>query len=204
MQRMPIDMILSKQRSYLAEELLDQEVPAGAFFGITCSKGGQVWHFDGTTAVRLGIPDPDPRSKVTLQNGQRLREALKSLPWLADEPFVLHRMALPPGAYYPRIARPIDQHANDSPGLLPDYWQAPDQLVGSLNQVRSLVGLLDSVFQTVHPVSANMACFGSAIRNLLILACTECEAQWRGVLIANGCAEPRTTADYIKLLPAMR
>jgi hypothetical protein len=47
--------------------------------------------------------------------------------------------------------------------------------------------------------------FGHDIRNLLILACTEVETHWRGVLVANGVVKDRyQTQDYVKLRDAMK
>ena len=47
--------------------------------------------------------------------------------------------------------------------------------------------------------------YGHEIRNLLILACTEIEAHWRGILNANRVKKDRyTTVDYVSLLDAMR
>lgn len=64
---------------------------------------------------------------------------------------------------------------------------------------------LDRICQTVHPTPATFASFGYDIRNLLILACTEVESHWCGVLAANGVKGDRlSTNDYVKLCPAMR
>lgn len=200
-----IDTNPSKQRAATPDEAVDQQVGPGDFFGTTSDRGAHVWHFDGSKAVRVGIPNPDGRSMTTVQDGENLQQALQRVPMFAQTPFVLHRMELPPGAYYPRMSRPSDQHPVQSPGMLPEFWKSPDLMASTLNQVRSLVGMLDPIFQAVHPVQANMTCYGSSIRNLLILACTECEAQWRGVLASNGIAPARpSTADYVKLAPAMR
>ncbi len=119
--------------------------------------------------------------------------------------FTLEPMTLPPGRYYARMARPSDQNPTQAPGSLPNAYRHQDTIIASLNQVRSLVSMLDSIFQAVHPTQANMAAFGGTIRNLLILASTECEAQWRGVLVANNIVPQRpSTTDYVKLAPAMR
>jgi len=194
----------TRQRPPAPDEQVDHEIKPGDYFGTTSSKGGQVWYFDGSKAVRAGVPNPDYRSMATVEPGETLRDALARVPMFASETFILHRMVLPPGAYYPRIARPVDQHPDDVPS---GRWEpgSADVLVGTLNQVRSLVGMLDAIFQAVHPSAANMSCFGSATRNLIILACTECEAQWRGVLLAHSYSAARLkTDDYVKLMPAMR
>lgn len=119
--------------------------------------------------------------------------------------FVLHRMVLPPGRFYLRMARPSDQHCYEAPGNLPDVFNYGEELISTLNQLRSLVGMLDQIFQAVHPSPDNMDAYGASIRNLLILACTECEAQWRAVIFANGLRPERpNTNDYVKLSEAMR
>jgi hypothetical protein len=47
--------------------------------------------------------------------------------------------------------------------------------------------------------------FGHDIRNLLILACTEVEAHWRGILKANGVQRDNLNRqDYVKLAPVLR
>lgn len=200
-----IDTNPSKQRPLALDEEIDQHVKAGDYFGTTGDGTGQVWHFDGITAVRVGVPNPDHRSMTTLKGGESLRQALQRVPMFEQRKFVLHCMELPPGAYYHRISRPNDQHPVESLGALPEYWKSPNLMASTLNQMRFLVGMLDEIFQAVHPAEENMDCFGNSIRNLLILACTECEAQWRGVLAANGVVPNHpTTRDYVKLLPAMR
>jgi hypothetical protein len=179
-------------------------IVAGDHFGTTSSSNACVWQFDGATAIRVGVPNPDHLSTAVLANGETLREALARVPMFSNKRFVLHRMTLPPGAYHPRIARPVDQHPKDFPG---GHWEAglSHALIATLNQMRSLVGMLDEVFQSVHPAAENMDCYGAATRNLIILACTECEAQWRAVLLANGYPQLRpTTSDFVKLMPAMR
>jgi len=57
------------------------------------------------------------------------------------------------------------------------------------------------IFQTVHPDGKNLDVFGHEIRNLLILICTEVEAQWRGIYLENSgkTRERLSTSDYVKL-----
>lgn len=195
----------SKQRELAPEEAVDHEIGAGDFFGTTGERGAHVWRFDGAKAVLVGVPNPDERSMTVLLAGEDLRQALKRVPMFENAEFVIHRMELPPGGYFPRMSRPSDQHPFESPGMLPDFWRSSDLMAGTLNQMRSLVGMLDAIFQAVHPAQTNMTCYGSAVRNLLILACTECEAQWRGILTANGVMPARpNTADYVNINSAMR
>src|SRR5262249_40908617 len=59
----------------------------------------------------------------------------------------------------------------------------------------------------VHPAMNNLDAYGGEIRDIIILACTEVEAQWKGVLEANGITPNGSyfkTTDYVKVLPAMR
>lgn len=142
---------------------------------------------------------------IVLNSNESLHEALQRIPMFAKTPFTMHKMELPPGAYYPRISRPHDQHPLESLGIQPECKDSSDLLASTLSQVRYLVGILDTIFQSIHPAPENMACYGNSIRNLLILACTECEAQWRGVLVANGVTiKNPTTNQYVKLASAMR
>jgi len=72
--------------------------------------------------------------------------------------------------------------------------------------VNRLLQQLSLVFETVEPASANADVFGPALRHLLIVACTEVEAAWRGILSANSYPQAArlTTNDYVKLLAPMR
>jgi hypothetical protein len=194
-----------RQRKFTRAELRDQPVKAGDFFGTTSEVGSHVWLRSGLTATRVGIINPDHYSSAVMKKNETLRSALRKVPMFKDRKFLIHKMNLSPGSYYPRIARPNNSYPDQAPGDLPDFYNKSDILIGSLNELRSMVAALNEIFQTVHPVKGNMNCFGSSIRNLLILACTECEAQWRGVLQANGYQKNKyTTNDYVKLIEPMR
>lgn len=194
-----------------ADEEVDQAVGAGDYFGVTAGDFPSLWYFDGARAHRVGVENYAP-----LPVPGDLRGAVVNVPHpaypAAPVEVVLHRMALAPGAYYPRMARPDDQNQREAPGEYPDWEGSTEMRIGSLGQLRLLVSMLETVFQSVHPAASNLACHGNAIRNLLILASTECEAQWRGVMTANGYrfqassnGKPRpSTKDYVKLLPALR
>lgn len=204
-----IDLYPPQQRHLARNELADDEIEAGAYFGltdITNRKPYGVWHFDGQRAVQIGIANPDYRSSFTLSNGCSLREEVTKFSERAGTHFVIHKMELAPGAFYPRISRPSDQYPTESPGGSPSAFELGDQLIGSLSQLRSLVGMLDDIFQSVHPVPENLACFGSNTRNLIILASSECEAQWAAVLRANAYKSARAwnRNDYQKLVHPMK
>ena len=94
---------------------------------MTSESRRQVWHFDGTRAALIGVS-----YKVTVGKDQLLRDALSAA--FPNEDFVLHSMKLPPGAFYPRMARPSDQHPNQSPGSLPEYSNnVRETLIDTLN-----------------------------------------------------------------------
>jgi hypothetical protein len=71
------------------------------------------------------------------------------------------------------------------------------------SQTTLLARRLAETFQTVHPAQDNMRTYGNDIRNLLILAAMEVEAQWKGILRANGVTGEKTT-DYVALLSVMK
>ncbi len=119
-------------------------------------------------------------------------------------------MALDPGQYYPRIARPHDQHPNDMPMPQSGAWPEADETFDAARHVSTLVDELDGILNTVEPAVDNFAAFGNRIRNLLILTCTECENQMRAVLRENGLAgggptkDRYTTNHFVKLQKPMR
>ncbi|MEB8389152.1 hypothetical protein OO012_18135 [Rhodobacteraceae bacterium KMM 6894] len=107
----------------------------------------------------------------------------------------LHKMALKPGQYYPRIARPNDQHPNDMPTSQNGAWPEASETFDAARHFSTLVDELDGILNTVEPAAENFEAYGNRIRNLLILACTECENQMRAVLRENGLAGSGSTKD---------
>lgn len=109
------------------------------------------------------------------------------------------------GCYHPRMARPFRGTLYPERVELPNADEYEAQLATMRAQLVSFMRLLDDICQTVHPSTATFDTYGHSIRNLLILACTEVESHWRGVLLANGCERDRfTTHDYVKLAKPMR
>lgn len=105
-----------------------------------------------------------------------------------------------PWGYYPRMARPLDfMYPLYYPGLEADA--SPMALMKG--QLLVLLDLLQSICRVIHPEPPNMHAYGHELRNLLILAATEIEASWKGVLAANGKAG-KNTGTYISLLKPMR
>jgi len=111
---------------------------------------------------------------------------------------------LNPGEYYPRIWRGRHNPSRPFEGLT----LSPEPLYGGIfiRSVTSAVSLFDELiaaFRFVEPDSANMCAFGHRFRELIILACTEVEANLRGVYVENFCpGTPEltpTTRDYVRL-----
>jgi hypothetical protein len=71
----------------------------------------------------------------------------------------------------------------------------------SLTHLRGMAYELRNIYQHIEPTNRNMECYGHKLRNLLIIACTEAEAQWKGILKANGypISDRLSTNDYVKL-----
>jgi hypothetical protein len=170
----------------------------------------QIWKIDERVAVRIGITNPEqgPGSYFKASDGQTIWDAIKrDTPWFepnGENPFV--RTDLGSGEFYPRIARPTDQTILRSPlGYYPNSDREATVVALARGQLIALTRQLGRICQTVHPSEGTLEVFGHDIRNLLILACTEVENHWRGVLVANGAQKDRfTTLDYVALRTPMR
>jgi hypothetical protein len=135
--------------------------------------------------------------------------------WFADHKpgWQIFDANLEGGHYHPRIWRGTKEEFQTLPPL--QFTTALNAFYSGLQQTEILMADLEKLFTVVQPVSSNLKAYGSEIRNLLILACTEVEAQWRAILEAN-CVfpginpttnKPRkgfTTNDYVKLLAPMK
>jgi hypothetical protein len=117
------------------------------------------------------------------------------------------------GVYFPRIARPYSSQPSDSPGWNPvdsDRWRQhgkTDLLAISEGQLHYLKEHFEDICKVVYPCEKNYAAFGHEIRNVLILACTEVEAQWKGILDANGFdfeGQTPCTEHYVQLLQLLK
>lgn len=125
------------------------------------------------------------------------------------DPHTITETVLDPGSYYPRIWRgrylpnnPLSSHRHIPSGSHEHGHggRAFNQTVVAASNLFD--GLLD-LFRVVEPVDANRGTYGHRIRDLLILSCTEIEANWRSILVANYPATPRarvSTNDYVKLV----
>jgi hypothetical protein len=117
--------------------------------------------------------------------------------------WTFQELKLAPGEYYPRMARTTSDDLNASPGVNPANLYNKILIETGRGQLVALREQLERIFRTVHPIEKNFDTYGHDIRNLLILAATEVEAHWKGILKANG-VEGGSTKDYVKLLDAMK
>jgi hypothetical protein len=169
----------------------------------------QVWKIDDCVAVRVGITNPERGvgTYFKAEAGETIWEAIRRMtPWFEPDgqcPF--HKAVLQAGEFHPRMARPIDQHPNEAPGWSPGARTEANAIAIARSQLTVLTRQLDRICQTVQSTPDTFIAFGHDIRNLLILACTEVESHWRGVLVANGVKGDRfTTREYVALKEAMR
>ena len=123
--------------------------------------------------------------------------------------YTIDTALLDAGEYYPRIRRTasvVESIGEPLPRVEDTNYLGT--FVTSLEQIEGLFEDLLSIFRVVHPAKGNLEAFGGAIRDIIILACTEVEAQWKGVLEAHNVQPVKggffTTRDYVKLLPVMK
>jgi hypothetical protein len=168
-----------------------------------------LWYVDDQIAYRLGIPDPktSPACYFESQVGKSIWDVMAlHTPWFKAggvSEFVESEFV--PGQYFPRIARPTTDFPSDFPASSPSNRNQEINVAASSTQLIALKNQLESICRTVQPDKKNFPTYGHDIRNLLILACTEVEAQWIGILNANNHKPPRpSTKDYVKLVSAMR
>lgn len=168
----------------------------------------QLWCMTDCTATRAYVTNPEGGfgSYYSAQPGETIWECLRRMtPWFEGSaelgPFVA--IALGPGQYHRRIARPVFMSETGDPEL-PDVTRDRRHLIGSQNQLGTLIEQLRSICRVVQPAPTTMAVHGHEIRNLLILAATEVEMHWRGILVANGVTDAGSTRQYVKLAEPLK
>ncbi|MGB5084227.1 MAG: hypothetical protein WBO09_06370 [Methylocystis silviterrae] len=173
----------------------------------TAWRPGGIWFFDGETA--LLISSGLPAASFSVNGGETIDDAAArcfSSMWPQSEEIRISPSSLCPGQFYCKIARPIEsKHWNNYSIQLPLHRPGAPENIDNQTHLRTLINLLDRILLVVYPSQDTLQTYGYEIRNLLILACTECEAQWRAVLEANGYLKNRyTTKDYVRLERAMK
>lgn len=164
----------------------------------------QLWFVDGDKVV------PADGSQRMLEPGRKglrgLRAQLDGI-WGHLAPWRAVRVKLEPGQYYPRIARPYFSGPTHAPGGNPVAHEYANEVAGTVGQLGYLTDVMARVLQVVHPEPGTLRTYGHEIRNLMIIACTEVEAQCKAILDANGYVPNKgrhSTVDYVKLLKVMK
>lgn len=172
----------------------------------------QVWWIDDAEAYQLGVGDPKQRigSYFKAEPGEKIRDAIyrgASGYFGPSGEWPFRETEFSPGQYFPRMARPLDQHPYAHMTYSPSGVMEPNIVAVGGAQLSILTRQLQRICQTVHPQGKGLDAFGHDIRNLLILICTEVETHWRGVLVANSAAavgDRLKTLHYVKLSAPMK
>ncbi|MHC2284101.1 hypothetical protein ACVME8_010771 [Bradyrhizobium diazoefficiens] len=169
----------------------------------------QVWLFTDRTATNIGVTNPHGGAGTyfVADDGESIWDCIdRQTPWLKPEVIEgrFYEMKLGPAEFYPRIARPI------ALGVQPTLWTPPREgekayVASARGQAAILVRKLELICQTVQPSNRTLRVYGHEIRNLLILAATEAEMHWRGILRTNGSrvAKPNSN-EFVKLLTPLK
>jgi hypothetical protein len=165
----------------------------------------QAWEITDRRAIRIDVSNAENGAGTCFDSeaGETIWDCIRrQTPWFepaGENPF--HKLSLGSGQYYPRIARPIGPQKFWCPGTRVEK----DAIAVAGGQLTALTRQLSRICQTVHPTAQTFGTFGHDIRNLLILACTEVEAHWRGVLVKNQLIKKSyTTNDYSVLTRVMK
>jgi hypothetical protein len=147
----------------------------------------------GIVPSKLGTHHADPGEDIMITLQKR-----------GFPPEHFHKMLLGPGKYFPRMARPSSTRPKCSPGRNPDQSTAARNIrTTSTGQLHALIQELQKICRVVHPIEHNFSAYGHQIRNIIVMACTEVEAQWKNILVANG-QKADNRVDYIKLSLPMK
>jgi len=167
---------------------------------------GHVWAFDGTIARRISTTDAAGVNVVPLAGESQILHALKKRNDASD----FHKLKLAPGEYHPYMARPTNEKRHRSPGWNPELTdELKHNRARRAGQLHALVGQLETICRVVQPEErpehSNLDAYGHEIRNVLLVACTEVEAQWKSILSKNGISRKyQNTNDYVRLAEPMR
>lgn len=119
------------------------------------------------------------------------------------DPRTLQEAKLQPGEYHPRIWRGRHDRANPFRRVsLRPHVHYGDVFVQSVVAARSLFDAIVEVFRFVEPSPRNFQTYSHRFRELVILTCTELEANLRAIYNANSSRAPSsrlTTTEYVRL-----
>lgn len=215
MVRVPVVYSFGLVERYFMERVFHAKAINGAdhFFTFRDTKVewplGDSFPWDGTTTPELRVREIVTESNYTDLNDCVIEELTCS--WNEYHPRI-HRPYLNINQYHPSRPIPIGDtlecpldvpKANGTPWMKSEPYPIDREWYPkSLTHLRVMADELRQIYQHIEPTNANMECFGHKSRNLLIIACTEAEAQWVGILKANSYTMPDrpNTNDYVKLV----
>jgi hypothetical protein len=157
----------------------------------------------------MGVTNPQGGAGTFFkaQPGESFWDCIRrQTPWLHPDETEgrFYAATLEPGEYYPRIARP------NALAVTPTLWcpsvvMERAYVASARSQLTSLTRKLGTICQTVEPSEKTLNVYGHDIRNLLLLAATEAEMHWRGILTANGSSTVKPNTDnYFRLVEPLR
>lgn len=129
-----------------------------------------------------------------------------------DDRVTLTRMNLNCGERYGNIYRPLYtplfsniHNFNPLNDISPNYYIDPaiENLRDYNDYIRQLELILDElhdIFKVVSPEEDNLKSFGNAIRNVLILSCTEVDSLMKAALLDGGFNEEQPTMNHYRHL----
>lgn len=181
--------------------------------GTTQYGGPEAWTVnDDNLAVKHGDFRARKRDEVRrfeLEDGETFEEFLNSPRFpkfmRSIDSVAAAAPQMPFGSYYPRIYRKTLNQCISYEHQIPTYGKS----LASLNvQLKILHRKLEEIYQFVEPTPSQIeSAYGYESRNLLILACTEVESQFRLILEANEISPQGrffTTRDFVKLSDVLR
>lgn len=160
----------------------------------------------------------DHRKEIEIDTaGDRIENIIIENSKTKREPFIekteVKKIQNQPGVFYPRIYRPQlvpDQSGHrmivrqledcfaSKPYFIPHVLST---LVSSVQQLQIILKELVAICETVYPdPEITYKSYGHRLRNLLIIACTEVEAQMKGILRENGFKEEMPRMKHYKKL----
>lgn len=148
-------------------------------------------------------------------------QLIKCVPISNDTPqehVTMIKMNLDCGERFSHIYRPLylpsfsEMFFNPYPVIPSEHYKDPK--IDDLREYNSYIRQMDivlaelfDVFKVVEPIDDNLKTYGNAIRNIIILSCTEVDALFKHILKANGVEkkdDKYTTQEYIKLKSVLR
>lgn len=119
--------------------------------------------------------------------------------------FYFEQLEIAPNSYFPRMAR-LSVFAMDGfPEAGHLNTKDREEMSKARLRLEAVVQRAIEVCRYVQAEEANFLAFGDAIKDVIISACIEIEAQWRAILMENNALPERpTTGDYVKMAQPMR